>query len=106
MEKDFREELQKSNEHFTSPSRLRDALESQGHSTNNAYVLHWTPDQGEDIYMVLINGVYLVSVELDRINPDTPPIYERIELKEYKQGLSKMNQVRLLVAQDLASAKK
>ncbi len=56
--------------------------------------------------MVLINGVYLVSVELDRINPDTPPIYERIELKEYKQGLSKMNQVRLLVAQDLASAKK
>ncbi len=44
MEKEFREELQKSNELFSSPSRLRDALESEGHNTNNAYVLHWTPD--------------------------------------------------------------
>ncbi len=55
--------------------------------------------------MVLINGSYLVSVELDRINPGAPPIFERTELQEYKQGLSKMNQVRLLVAQDLASEK-
>lgn len=105
MEKDFREELQKSNQSFSSQSKLRSALESQGHPTDNAFVLHWTPDQVEDIYIVLINGTYLVSVELDRINPDTPPIYKRIELKEYKQGLSKMNQVRLLVAQELANAK-
>ena len=105
MEKDFREKLQKSNKSFSSESMLRSALESQGHSTDNAFVLHWTPDQGEDIYVVLIDGAYLVSVELDSIDPDTPPIYERIELKEYKQGLSKMNQVRLLVAQELANAK-
>ncbi len=105
MEKDFRENLKKSNESFCSASKLRTALESQGHSTANAFVLHWTPDQGEDIYLVLIEGAYLVSVELDRINPDTPPIYERIELKEYKQGLSRVNQVQLLVARDLANAK-
>ena len=105
MEKDFRGELQKSRESFSSESRLRDALESQGHTTNNAYVLHWTPDQGEDIYVVLIEGAYLVSVELDRLNPETPPIFERIELKEYSDGLSRMYQVKLLVAQDLSSAK-
>ena len=105
MEEDFRQELMKSHELFKSPSRLRDALESQGHPTSNAYVLHWTPDQGEDIYEVLIDGAYLVSVELDRVNPDSTPEYERTELKDYKHGLSRMNQVRLLVAQDLVGRK-
>ena len=105
MEKDFCKELQKSNEGLVSESRLRKALESEGHSANKAYVLRWTPDQGEDIYVVLIDGKYLVSVELDRFNIENPPIYERIELKEYMHGLSRVNRVKLLVAQNLANEK-
>lgn len=105
MENDFREELVKSRESFSSPSRLKEVLEFNGHSTKNACVLHWTPDQGEDIYVVLIDGAYLVSVELDRTDQNTPPILERIELKNYLVGLSRMHQVKLLVAQNLANQK-
>ncbi|KZN57702.1 hypothetical protein N473_26710 [Pseudoalteromonas luteoviolacea CPMOR-1] len=103
MELDFREELITSRNSFKSSSSLKRVLESNGHSTANAIVLHHTPDQTEDIYLVLINGSYIISVELDRYDQSVPPILELIELKEYKHGLSRMNQVRLLVAQDILS---
>lgn len=105
MEQDFREELIKSRQSFSSNSRLKLALESSGHSTENAIVLNWIPDQGEDEYQVLIDGSYLVSVEIDRLNQNSPPILHRTELKQYMVGLSKMNQVKLLVAQNLTSEK-
>ena len=104
-EREIRAELQKSNAYFRSPSRLKDALEFQGHSTTNAFVLHWTPEQSEDIYVVLVDGAYLIKVELDRAAPNSTPIYERIELTDYKHRLSRVNLIQLLVAQDLANAK-
>ena len=90
---------------LVAPSRLRGVLESQGHKTSNAVVLHWTPDQTEDIYVVLIDGAYIVGVELDRANQDATPIYERIELKDYKHRLSRINLIQLAVVQELAGAK-
>lgn len=104
-EKEMREQLKKSNDFFKTPSRLRSALESQGHKASKAMVLHWTPDQTEDIYVVLIEGAYIVSVELDRANQDATPICERIELNDYKHRLSRVNLIQLAVAQELASAK-
>ena len=103
MEEDFRKVLISSNESLKDPdSELRKALISEGHRVSNAYVLHWTPEQLEDIYIVLIDGSFLVSVEIDKYDNSKPPIFERIELKEYLHGLSRMNQVRLAVAQELA----
>ena len=106
MESDFRKELSKSNEALQEPgSKLRQALEAEGHDTKNAYVLHWTPEQLEDIYTVLISGSYLVDVEIDKCDRSKPAILERNELKSYLHGLSKVNQVRLAVAQDMACTK-
>lgn len=106
MESDFREELLRSNEALQDPdSKLRKALEAEGHDTKIAYVLHWTPEQLEDLYSVLIGGSYLVDVEIDKYDNSKPPKLERNELKFYLHGLSKMNQVRLAVAQDLACTK-
>jgi hypothetical protein len=103
MENDFREELIRSNEGLRDPeSKLHQALEGRGYSTQNAYVLDWTPEQQEDIYLVLIDGSFLVSVEIDKYEQSKPPSFERIELQEYLHGLSKMNQVRLAVAKELA----
>ncbi|KZN35068.1 hypothetical protein [Pseudoalteromonas luteoviolacea] len=101
MELEFREELIASRDSFQSDSSLKQALESNGHPTVNAFVLHYTPDQTEDIYLVLINGSYIISVELERYDQSAAPTLERIELKEYKHRLSRHNQVRLLVAQEL-----
>lgn len=106
MESEFREELLRSNEALQDPdSKLRLALEADGHETINAYVLHWIPEQLEDLYIVLIGGSYLVEVEIDKYDISKAPILERNEIKPYLHGLSKMNQVRLAVAQDLACSK-
>ena len=105
MESDFRDELLSSNNALQdSGSKLRQALTAAGHETKNAYVLHWTPEQLEDLYTVLIDGSYLVYVEIDKYD-NSQPLLERNELKPYMHGLSKMNQVRLAVAQDLACTK-
>jgi hypothetical protein len=103
MENDFRRELIRSNEGLQDPvSKLRQVLESEGFNTIKAYVLNWAPEQLEDIYLVLIDGSFLVRVEIDKYDKSKPPILERIELREYLRGLSKMNQVRLAVAKELA----
>ncbi len=106
MESDFREVLLRSNSALQDPSsKLRKALTAEGRDTKNAYVLHWTPEQLEDLYTVLVDGSYLVNVEIDKYDDSKPPIVERSELKPYLLGLSKMNQVRLAVAKDLACTK-
>lgn len=106
VEKDFREELIRSNIGLREPSsRLGQILVGEGCDTRKAYVLHCTPDQLEDFYTVLIEGSYLLTVEISKSDSSEPAIVERTELKSYKHGLSKVNQVRLLVAQELACTK-
>lgn len=106
MESDFRSELIKSNEGLNdSGSVLHQVLVNAGYSTNHAYVLHWTPDQTEDVYVVLIGGSFLLSVEIDKFNKQAKPIVDRQEIKSYLHGLSRMHQVQLAVALDLANTK-
>lgn len=104
MEKEFRVELIRSNEGLnSSESILGKVLKNNNYNTKKAYVLHWTPEQLEDIYVVLIDGNSLVSVEIDKYDSSISPIFEEIDLKEYMHGLSRVNQVRLAVAQDLVN---
>lgn len=107
-EQDYREELQVSHEfHFSThpQARLKETLQQAGYNTQNAYVLHWTPDQAEDIFTVLVEGVFLVAVRIDRYDGEDKPSVTRHELDEYLKGLSRMHQVRLLVAQGLVHEK-
>lgn len=104
-ERDFREELLRSNKSLQEPeSRLRQILSSEGHNTKNAYVLNWTPEQREDCYTVLIDGKYLIDVEVERTDNYKQPVIESRELKVYMRGLSKINQIRLAVARDLTGS--
>jgi hypothetical protein len=106
MENDYRTELIRTNDGLNSAeSDLGELLRENGFNTNKAYVLYWTSDQTEDYYTVLIDGEYLISTEIDRSNNNLVTPIERIELKEYLKGLSRTNQVRLLVAQDLVNEK-
>ncbi|PBQ29435.1 hypothetical protein AYI97_00755 [Shewanella algae] len=63
------------------------------------------PQSNSKTYTVLIGGSYLVHVEIDKYDNSKAPLLERNEIKPYLHGLSKMNQVRLAVAQDLACTK-
>mgnify|MGYP003150028997 CR=1 FL=1 len=105
-EQDFREELERSNAALQDPeSKLRYVLEGNGYRVSRAYVLHWIPEQLEDIYLVLIDGSFLVNVEIEKYEQASLTQVEEMDLKAYVHGLSKVNQMRLAVAQDLALGK-
>lgn len=81
-------------------SKLYQALKSVG-VFNFAHILHWTPEQGEDIYLVLINDNFIVKIEIDKIG-ETEPIIDFISLSRYRKGLKKQGQIQLEIAIELS----
>ena len=107
-ENDFRKEVLASQEyHFSNvpKSTLKAVLDENGYPTDNAYGLHWTPDQTEGLFTVLIDGAYLLDVNIEKFDANVNPKIERQELESYAEGLSRMNQIRFLIAQELSNAK-
>lgn len=104
-EQELREQLIKSNQSlFKSEEkrRLLEVIRSSYPEMNTAYIIHWIPEQGEDIYKILINDCIIAEIELDRYNAEVEPIVESKTVPQYLQGLSKQNQIKLAVAIDLA----
>lgn len=67
-----------------------------------AYILNWTPEQGEDIFTILVDLDKIAKVEISRVNHSEVPLIETINLREFQRGLSKIFQIKLAVAIDLA----
>lgn len=104
-EQDIRDQLKKSNESLfndNDKTRLLNVLRNQYPEMKSAYIIHWIPAQGEDIYRILINDSIISEVEIDRLDEMAEPIFEAKSVNEYKQGLNKQNQLKLAVAIDLA----
>ncbi|MGF9910436.1 hypothetical protein [Brevibacillus porteri] len=104
LEQEIREQLNKSNQSlFKSEEkrRLLEVIRSSYPEMNTAYIVHWIPEQGEDIYKILINDSIIAEVELDRYN-DLEPIVATKTISQYLQGLSKQCRITLAVALDLA----
>lgn len=103
-EDDLRAELQASHEAlFNDPARRRLLMALRGRypAMRTAYVLNWTPEQGEDLYSVLIDDAVIASVELDRVNPEAEPIMSETPLQKYVKGLRGAGRTKLAVALDL-----
>lgn len=66
-----------------------------------AYIIYWIPEQGEDIYKILINDSLIAVIELERTNYEVKPKVKTLTISQYLQGLSKQNQIKLAVALDL-----
>jgi hypothetical protein len=103
-EQEFREQL--INSHFSlfndkSKLRLLNILKNFI-DTKSAYIIDWIPEQGEDIYTILNNSDIIAIVELDRLNQELEPVLNTLSINEFKKGLSKINQIKLAVAIDLA----
>ncbi|MCA9676645.1 MAG: hypothetical protein H6708_16835 [Kofleriaceae bacterium] len=82
--------------------RLLDAVRTVCPTLRTACVLAVTPDQGEDLYLVLVDDTALISVELDRTDPEVEPIVEPLSLVDYARDLSRSGRIQLAVALDLA----
>ncbi|WP_251038565.1 hypothetical protein [Paenibacillus albidus] len=104
-EQDIREQLIVSNKSLfedEEKKRLLNVIQENHPNMVTAYVLHWIPEQAEDFYKVLINDSIIVDIELDRLNQNIMPIIKSVPISQYKVGLSKINQIKLAVAIDLA----
>ena len=104
-EKEYRKELKES--HFAlfysnSGLRLFNVIKSIFPEMKTAYVIGCTPDQGEDIYEVLIDTNIIAWIELDRFDFNSAPIFEKSPLIDQLKKLKKRKKIKLLVALDLA----
>jgi len=107
-ESEYREQLIRSHNSLfrdSNKQRLLLALRQFYPKMKAGYTLHWIPEQGEDIYHILIASNLLVEVEVDRFNKESEPIIKEISLDQYKQRLSKTEQIKLAVAIELLKEK-
>lgn len=105
QEQDFRKELVVSNISLSQGDKenaLLEVLKDTFGEFKSAYILNWTPEQGEDIYTILVDLNRIAKVEVSRINCLEAPIIETFRLKDFEKGLSKIFQIKLAVAIDLA----
>ncbi|AIQ65423.1 hypothetical protein PSTEL_22220 [Paenibacillus stellifer] len=105
-EQQFKEQLLKfHNSLFADPSykRLLQLLQDTYEDFKTAYILYWIPEQGEDIYTILINNKCIAIIELDRHDMQIEPIIQTISIQEYQLRLSKTQQILLAVAQALST---
>jgi hypothetical protein len=107
------DDLERSRERLLSESSshalihvLRRKLQSV---TRNIYVLRWIPEQAEDLYDVLVDGVTVVHIEVPRGEPEQETLFETWPVEEYRrtrQSLTKPERRKLELALQLARSLK
>lgn len=105
QEEDFRKELAASNIALSNGDKenaMLEALRTTFGEIKTAYILNWTPEQGEDIYTILVDLDKVAKIEISRDNYSEVPFIETFKLKDFEKGLSKVFQIKLAVAIDLA----
>jgi len=104
-EQNIREQLIKSYNYLLndkSNKKLLSVIESTFPNMKSAYIIDWVPEQGEDIYTVLINTETITKIEISRVDTNFKPVIESISVTNFRKSLSKIRQIKLAVAIDLA----
>lgn len=74
--------------------------------TDNVFIVGWIPEQGEDIFTVLVDGDKVVEVEISRISPAENPVsFDVLTVQEYLEqnpALSKTTRRKLDAAIQLS----
>lgn len=102
-EQSFRQELSRSWDGFREPgNRLLSILEDRLGRIGSAFVLNWTPEQAEDLYTILVDGVEVVWLEVLRSSHELVD-FRTTSVKEYERSLrSRQHKIKLAVALDLS----
>jgi hypothetical protein len=79
---------------------LRRALQS---ITRNIFIVHYIPEQYEDIYDILVDGTTVVRIEIPRHGHDGDVVFEKWPIYEYlKKSRTKPSRSKLRLAIELA----
>lgn len=104
-EQDFREVLIESHKLLFEGNTYQELLEelkSNFPQMRTAYFVKHIPEQGEDIYTMLINLDIVATVVIDRFSQNKHIAVGMCSINDYVKGLSKIEQIKLAVALDLA----
>lgn len=104
-EQEFRDALIKSHTELfqgNSYKRLLQLLKTNFPEMKTAYFIRHIPEQGEDLYTMLIDFNIIVKIEISRYCEDEKPIVEISSINDFKKGISRVEQIKLAVAIDLA----
>jgi len=85
------------------PSDLAAELVRHFGRIQSAFILGHVPEQGEDVYVVLVNGDHVASCEIPRVPGGVYSPIETMHVNRYARGLKgKSANLRLLIARALA----
>lgn len=104
-EQEIRQLLIKSNQLLfksEGKKRLLEVIKRSFPEMKAAYILEWIPEQGEDIYTLLINDSTVTEIEMYRNDHKGEAMVQTIAMRQYLKGLSKQDQIKLAVSLDLA----
>jgi hypothetical protein len=104
-EQDIRKQLIKSNKSLfenEETNKILIAIREYFPKMNTVYIINWIPEQGEDFYKVLIDNNIIAEIELDKFNSTIKFLNNSVPISQYRIGLSKIQQIKLEVAIDLA----
>ncbi len=104
IEAKYRSELIHSNQVLFSErgnKRLLASINRAFPDMKSAFVLDWIPEQGEDIFSVLINNNKVAVFELSRSNDQLADACDVLTVGAYRRGLPKQRAIKLAVALDL-----
>lgn len=74
--------------------------------TPNLYILRWIPEQGEDLYDVLVDGQKVAHVEISRTGSEHHNAFRTWTVEEYirtQPEMTKLERRRLELARELAA---
>jgi hypothetical protein len=101
-EENWKKRLLESWQFFQENNQIMFVLKENFKEVKSAFQLWWGPDQEEDFFKILINGAYIVKIEVSKVGRPIV-IHEIKSLTDYRRGLKgKTNLLRLLIALELA----
>lgn len=98
-----RNELLCSEELIDNNELIVNLLDEMIGEIKSVYVLAHTPEQGEDIYRLIVNGDFVVGFELSRIDNKINEVFDMSVVDYAKELNSKSDKLDLAIAIDLAN---
>lgn len=102
IEKDIRDNLQKYSPLIMEDNVIINFLIQHFQEIKSIYVLQVTPDQGEELYTLLVNGDKVIDFEISRIDNSIYDVHIRT-VDEYSMEIKKKSpKLKLLIALELS----